>query len=80
MEQIKVGFVQQVRSLPRTFYVANAMEIFERMAWCGMFTPLALYRAACHDILHFSARVLVSLAGQFWQSGDGGLTRPQPES
>jgi POT family proton-dependent oligopeptide transporter len=43
MEQIKAGFVQQVRSLPRTFYVANTMEIFERMAWYGMFTPLALY-------------------------------------
>ena len=43
MEQPKAGFVQQVRSLPRTFYVANTMEIFERMAWYGMFTPLALY-------------------------------------
>ena len=43
MEQSKAGFVQQVRSLPRTFYVANTMEIFERMAWYGMFTPLALY-------------------------------------
>ena len=37
-------------------------------------------RAACHDILHFSARVLVSLAGQFRQSGHGRLTRSQPES
>ena len=43
MEQPNAGFVQQVRSLPRTFYVANTMEIFERMAWYGMFTPLALY-------------------------------------
>ena len=43
MEQPKAGFVQQVKSLPRTFYVANTMEIFERMAWYGMFTPLALY-------------------------------------
>ena len=43
MEQSKAGFVQQVRSLPRTFYVVNTMEIFERMAWYGMFTPLALY-------------------------------------
>jgi POT family proton-dependent oligopeptide transporter len=43
MEQTKAGFVQQVRSFPRTFYVANTMEIFERMAWYGMFTPLALY-------------------------------------
>jgi proton-dependent oligopeptide transporter, POT family len=43
MEQPDAGFVQQVKSLPRTFYVANTMEIFERMAWYGMFTPLALY-------------------------------------
>jgi POT family proton-dependent oligopeptide transporter len=43
MEQPKPGFVQQIKSLPRTFYVANTMEIFERMAWYGMFTPLALY-------------------------------------
>ena len=43
MEQPKAGLVEQVQSLPRTFYVANTMEIFERMAWYGMFTPLALY-------------------------------------
>jgi len=43
MEQPKAGFAEQVRSLPGTFYVANTMEIFERMAWYGMFTPLALY-------------------------------------
>jgi proton-dependent oligopeptide transporter, POT family len=43
MEQPNAGFGQQVKSLPRTFYVANTMEIFERMAWYGMFTPLALY-------------------------------------
>ena len=43
MEHPQAGFAEQVRSLPRTFYVANTMEIFERMAWYGMFTPLALY-------------------------------------
>ena len=41
--------------------------------------PLNAVGAVCHDILHFSARVLVSLAGQLWQSDDGGLTRLQPE-
>ena len=41
MDPTKAGFAQQVRALPRTFYVANTMEIFERMAWYGMFTPLA---------------------------------------
>ena len=43
MEPSQPGFLEQVRSLPRTFYVANTMEIFERMAWYGMFAPLALY-------------------------------------
>ena len=43
MEPSQPGFLQQIRSFPRTFYVANTMEIFERMAWYGMFTPLALY-------------------------------------
>lgn len=43
MEQPQAGFVEQVKSLPGTFYVANTMEVFERMAWYGMFTPLALY-------------------------------------
>jgi len=35
--------------------------------------------AVCRDILHFSARVLVSSAGQFRQFGHGRLTRSQPE-
>lgn len=39
----KPGLLSQVRQFPRTFYIANTMEIFERMAWYGMFTPLALY-------------------------------------
>ena len=34
MEHPKAGFAEQVRSLPRTFYVANTMEIFG--AWRGM--------------------------------------------
>lgn len=29
--------------LPRTFYVANTMEIFERLAWYGFFTLSSLY-------------------------------------
>lgn len=28
---------------PRTFWVANVMELFERWAWYGMFIPLAIY-------------------------------------
>lgn len=43
MSDHPLGFVGQVKSYPRTFWVANTMEIFERMAWYGMFTPLPLY-------------------------------------
>jgi len=42
----KPGFIGTVKSYPRTFWVANTMEIFERMSWYGMFTVLALYVTA----------------------------------
>ena len=32
-----------LRRFPRTFYVANVMEIFERMAWYGFFAVSSLY-------------------------------------
>lgn len=50
MEPSKSGLVQQIQSFPRTFYVANTMEIFERMAWYAMFTPLALYLTDAHGL------------------------------
>ena len=31
------------RKLPSTYWWANVMELFERLAWYGMFIPLALY-------------------------------------
>jgi dipeptide/tripeptide permease len=31
------------RKLPSTYWWANVMELFERLAWYGMFVPLALY-------------------------------------
>ncbi len=31
------------RKLPSTYWWANTMELFERLAWYGMFVPLALY-------------------------------------
>lgn len=43
MTGTKVGFVDQIRSFPRTFWVANTMEIFERMAWYGFFALSTLY-------------------------------------
>ncbi|MCC7290941.1 MAG: MFS transporter [Phycisphaerales bacterium] len=43
MSEAKPGFFQQVQSFPSTFWVANTMEIFERMAWYGFFAVSSLY-------------------------------------
>ena len=32
-----------LRKFPATFWVANTMEIFERMAWYGWFAVASLY-------------------------------------
>lgn len=37
------GFVAQLASYPRSFWVGNTMEIFERMAWYGFFALSSLY-------------------------------------
>jgi dipeptide/tripeptide permease len=39
----KPGFLDQVKSYPAQFWVANTMEIFERMSWYGWYTVMALY-------------------------------------
>ena len=55
------------------------------MGTYALLVPVAGYagdvlrRAVCHDIWHFSARALISLAGQLRRSGHGRLTRSQPE-
>lgn len=43
MNEPKPGFLAQIRSYPATFWVANTMEIFERLAWYGWFTVSSLY-------------------------------------
>jgi len=43
MSENKPGFLAQIKSFPSAFWVANTMEIFERMAWYGFFTVAALY-------------------------------------
>ncbi len=43
MTDAKPGFLEQIKSFPATFWVANTMEIFERMAWYGFFTVASLY-------------------------------------
>ncbi len=32
-----------IKSLPRTFWIANTMELFERWAWYGMYAIFAIY-------------------------------------
>ncbi|MBI4879756.1 MAG: MFS transporter [Planctomycetes bacterium] len=43
MTEAKPGFLAQIKSYPSTFWVANTMEIFERMAWYGFYAVAALY-------------------------------------
>lgn len=38
-----MGLAAQIRSLPAPFWIANTMEIFERMAWYGFFALSSLY-------------------------------------
>lgn len=40
---------QKMTPFPRTFYVANVMEIFERMAWYGFFALSSLYMTSPID-------------------------------
>ncbi len=43
LSEQKPGFMAQIKSYPAQFWVANTMEIFERMSWYGWFTVMALY-------------------------------------
>jgi len=43
MQADKRGFAATLASYPSTFWVANTMEIFERMAWYGWFALMPLY-------------------------------------
>ncbi|MCD6333292.1 MAG: MFS transporter [Bacteroidales bacterium] len=40
---------QVFKKLPAPFWWANVMELFERLAWYGMFIPLALYLTGSTD-------------------------------
>ena len=37
------------KSFPKTFWVANTLELFERWAWYGLFAVLALYLTQSTD-------------------------------
>jgi len=42
-------FIRIIKKYPRTFWVANIMELFERWAWYGMFMLFALYLTGSTD-------------------------------
>ena len=42
-------FTRVIKKFPRTFWVANTMELLERWAWYGMFMVLALYLTGSTD-------------------------------
>jgi len=42
-------FLTTVKKFPRTFWIANTMELFERWAWYGLFMVLALYLTKSTD-------------------------------
>ncbi|MFC2098026.1 MFS transporter, partial [Bacteroidota bacterium] len=41
--------IKTIKQFPGTFWSANSMELFERLAWYGIFTPLALYLTGSTD-------------------------------
>lgn len=43
------SIVTTFKKFPRTFWIANSMELFERWAWYGLFTVLALYLTQSTD-------------------------------
>ena len=43
------NFKQVIKSFPKTFWVSNTMELFERWAWYGLFMVLALYLTKSTD-------------------------------
>jgi len=43
------GFTKAIKKFPRTFWIANTMELFERWAWYGFFMVLALYLTGSKD-------------------------------
>ncbi len=44
-----MSFIKDIKSFPRTFWIANTMELFERWAWYGMFILLAIYLTGSTD-------------------------------
>jgi MFS family permease len=53
---VKRGLVAELRDLPRTFWMVNIMEMFERLAYYGVRVVIPIYIAQADEIggLHFS--------------------------
>jgi dipeptide/tripeptide permease len=49
-ENKELGFVGLMKSFPKPFWIASVMELFERVAWYGMFAILAMYLVASKDV------------------------------
>lgn len=49
MSKENKSFLQVMKSYPKSFWVASAMELFERWAWYGLFAVLALYLVGSTD-------------------------------
>lgn len=49
MSKEKKSFIAVMKSYPKSFWVASAMELFERWAWYGLFAVLALYLVGSTD-------------------------------
>lgn len=49
MSENKKGFLETVKSLNKTFWIASVMELFERWAWYGIFTLFGLYLVGSTD-------------------------------
>ena len=49
MSTEKKSFRQVITSYPKSFWIASAMELFERWAWYGLFAVLALYLTGSTD-------------------------------
>ncbi len=45
----ELGFIGLLKSFPKPFWIASAMELFERWAWYGLFAVLALYLTGSTD-------------------------------
>jgi dipeptide/tripeptide permease len=48
-ENKDLGFIGLMKSFPKPFWVASAMELFERWAWYGLFAVFALYLTGSTD-------------------------------